>query len=445
MWLGWANQITWRGRGRVWQESGLAGAASSGCGGALREAVRRRGLVYQRVHEVTHPGQLVSDGEHLLGQVTDQGAHLVGRGLTDIGLGQVGNVVDGWGDDAASALDPELQLGQTDDPTQLIHGSPADIRKTASSLHQFSGAFGETASGLAGIDTTHWTGSAAEAFQAKYAPQPPKWRDASTASGNAGGALESYAGTVEWAQGQAREAISLYAQGQKASQAAVTAYNTQVNAYNAAARTYDAKLSAGQNPGPRPTEPGAFSDPGASMREHAQQILSAARAERDRAGSAAASTVSNATDLALASPGLWSQVGDTFTDGVQFTTLAQTSFASGIITGVADIGKFARTLNPEDPWNMTHPAEYLAGLSGTAAGLVHDAVHPQDLVGQMVGGGWGSDPFAAAGKLVPQVALAVATDGAAQEPMPPPTPAWTQGLARPAAGDAGGRAERYCG
>ena len=78
---------------------------------------------------------------------------------------------------------------------------------------------------------------------------------------------------------------------------------------------------------------------------------------------------------------------------------------------MADIGKFARTVNPEDPWNMTHPAEYLAGLSGTAAGLVHDAVHPQDLVGQMVGGGWGSDPFEAAGKLVPQVALAVATDG----------------------------------
>ena len=85
-------------------------------------------------------------------------------------------------------------------------------------------------------------------------------------------------------------------EGQKATQAAVTAYNGQVNAYNAAAREYDAKLSAGQNPGPRPTEPGAFSDPGASMREHAQQILSAARAERDRAGSAAASTVGKATD-----------------------------------------------------------------------------------------------------------------------------------------------------
>jgi hypothetical protein len=64
-------------------------------------------------------------------------------------------VVDGWGDDAANALDPELQLGQTSDPAHLIHGSPADIRKTAGQLHTFSGAFGQTASGLAGIDTTH--------------------------------------------------------------------------------------------------------------------------------------------------------------------------------------------------------------------------------------------------------------------------------------------------
>jgi RHS repeat-associated protein len=363
------------------------------------------------VHDVTHPGQLISDGEHWLGQVTDQGAHLVGRGLTDIGLGQAGNVVDGWGDDAASALDPELQLGQTDDPTQLIHGDPAAIRSTASSLHEFSGAFGQTASGLSDIDTSHWTGAAADAFRAKYSPEPGKWQDASTASSDAGGALQSYAGTVQWAQGQAREAIALYAQGQQATQVAMTAYHDNVSAYNAAAQQYDARLSAGQDPGPRPVEPGAFSDPGATLRERAQQILAAARAERDRAGSAAASVVSRAAGTAPASPGLWSQVGDTLTDVSQGTQLAKASFTSGVLTGVADIGKVARDVNPLDPWNQAHPAEYLAGLSGIGAGLVHDAMHPADLEGQVLGGGWGSDPAEAAGKLVPQLALAVATGG----------------------------------
>jgi hypothetical protein len=54
------------------------------------------------------------------------------------------------------------------------------------------------------MDTSTWTGAAADAFRAKYALQPGKRRDASTASGDASEALGSYAGAVEWAQGQAR-------------------------------------------------------------------------------------------------------------------------------------------------------------------------------------------------------------------------------------------------
>jgi hypothetical protein len=362
-------------------------------------------------HDVTDPSQLISDGEHWLGQATDLGAHVVSRGLTDVGLGQLGNTVDGWGDDAATSLDPEMQLGQTDDPTQLIHGDPGAIRSTASSLNAFSGAFGETASGLAGIDISHWTGTAADAFRAKYEPEPPKWQAASSASGNAGNALESFADTVEWAQGQAKEAIAVYADGQKATLSAQATYNDQVNAYNAAARAYDARLSAGQNPGTRPVQPGAFSDPGASMRQHAQVILENARAARDSAGNQAASDVNEATSLAPKSPGLWSQLSDTLSDGSQQVRLARRSFTAGFINGVANIGKFARDLNPEDPWNMEHPAEYLAGLSGIGAGLVHDVVHPDDLVGQMLGSGWGSDPAEALGNLAPQVLLALATDG----------------------------------
>jgi RHS repeat-associated protein len=361
-------------------------------------------------HAVTDPGQLVSDGKHLLGQVADQGAHLAGRGLTDVGLGQLGNTVDGWGDAAASALDPELQLGQTDDPAQLIHGSPGEIRSAADQLRHFSGAFGQTASGLNGIDTSHWTGAAADAFREKYAPEPGKWQTAADASGHSGDALASYAGTVEWAQGQAREAIALYSQGQKATQAAVTAYNDQVSAYNTAAELYNSRLAAG-NPGTRPVAPGAFSDPGADQRVQAQAILTEARHERDRAGTQAASVVSRATDQAPSTPGFWSQVGDSATDWAQAQSLGDASFGAGVISGVADMGKFVRDVNPADEWNMRHPDEFLAGLSSVGAGLVHDAVHPQDLAGQMVGGGWGSDPFEAAGKLVPQVALALATDG----------------------------------
>jgi hypothetical protein len=145
------------------------------------------------LHAVTHPGDLVSDAEHGLGTLVDDGAHLVGSGLSDVGLAGAGQWVDRVGDDIANDLGaqvPEEQLGQTTDPAELIHGDPAALEQAASRLRTFSGAFGETADGLEGIDTGHWTGAAADAFRARYAPQPGKWRNASTASGRAAGALE---------------------------------------------------------------------------------------------------------------------------------------------------------------------------------------------------------------------------------------------------------------
>ncbi len=99
-------------------------------------------------------------------------------------------------------------------------------------------------------------------------------------------------------------------------------------------------------------------------------------------------------------------------DASQAGQLAELHFAGGVVGGTADLVKFARSLNPDDPYNMTHLAEYGLGLSATAAGLGHDVTHPADLAQSLVGSGWGSDPFQAAGKLLPNVVLAAGTDGA---------------------------------
>jgi RHS repeat-associated protein len=367
------------------------------------------------VQAVTHPGRLVSGAEHGLGGLIDDGAHALGSGLKDIGLGGAGQWVDRAGDDVANVLGaqvPEEQLGQTTDPAELIHGDPAALRSAAGKLRAFSAAFSETASGLGGLEPDSWTGAAADAFRAKYAPQPGRWRDAATGCGDGADALESYAGTVAWAQGQARDAIEVYEQGQRATAAAVTAYDGQVAAYNQAAQAYDGALAAGRSAGPRPVEPGQFSDPGGALRERAQQILAAARAERDRAGAAAAAKVRAATDLAPAEPSFGQRLLDDVVDLGQADELAGVSFGSGILTGASDIVKTARAVDPLDPWNVTHLAEYGAGMSAMAAGLVHDEMHPLDALQGLVGTGWGSDPAQAAGKLVPSLLLAAATDGA---------------------------------
>jgi len=51
---------------------------------------------------------------------------------------------------------PELQLGQTTDPAQLVHGDPAAIRLSASRLKQFSSAFDETATGSESPQGAFW-------------------------------------------------------------------------------------------------------------------------------------------------------------------------------------------------------------------------------------------------------------------------------------------------
>src|ERR1700759_2602590 len=360
-------------------------------------------------------GELWDDGKRALGDGLNDGAHLIGDGLSAVGLQGAAQTVDTLGDKAGFDLGanvPELQLGETTDPAQLVHGDPTAIRSSAAKLHPFSGAFGETAGGLRGLDTGHWTGAAADAFRAKFAPHPAKWQDASSATGTAAGALESYAGAVESAQGQAGQAITLYEQGQQASASAQAAYNAQVAAYNSAAQAYNTKLANGQDPGTAPTEPAAFSAPGQAMRNQPAKILGDARSARDAAAAAAASAIRPATGLAPAEPSFWSQVGDDFADGMQVANLADISFSGGIVNGAADIVKFARTLNPLDPWNAEHPAEYVAGLSSTVAGLAEAGNNPGQLVQGLVGSGWDSDPFQAAGRLVPNLALAVGTDGA---------------------------------
>jgi RHS repeat-associated protein len=360
-------------------------------------------------------GGMWDDAKQDLGDVVSGGAHVIGDGLNLVGLHGAAEAVDAEGTKLGYDLGadvPELQLGQTTDPQELVHGDPSAIRSTASRLETFGSAFGETADGLRDIDTGHWEGSAADAFRAKFATQPAKWSGASQAMSKATGALESYAGAVESAQARARQAIELWERGQQATAAATAAYNQQVTAYNSAAQAYNARLAAGRDPGTRPSQPGPFSDPGQALREEAQQVLDSARVARDGAAASAAAAISAATTLAPAEPSFWSQAGDDLSDMFQAGNLASVSFYSGVLEGAADIVKFARSVNPDDPWNLEHPAEYAAGMSGTLAGLADAELNPVDLVKGVFGTGWSSDPAQALGKLVPNVALAFATDGA---------------------------------
>jgi hypothetical protein len=364
-------------------------------------------------------GEVWDAGKKATGEVIDSAAHVVGSGLDAVGLDGAAHAVDQWGDRTADSLGAdiaELELGQSEDPKQLIHGDAAAIRQSVGHLRKFHAAFDSTGSGLSRLDSEHWQGKAAEAFRAKFAPHPKQWLTASAACEKAAGALETYAHTVEWAQGRAKECIDRYRKASDAYDSAKNAYNKQVDTYNAQVKSYNQAVSAGRDAGTAPVKPGQFQgDSHLTQMNLAEMYLHQARVQRDSAAKTAGEALRAATATAPAEPGFATRLLDDASDLATGAQVGADHFTGGLVKGGADLLKFARGLNPEDPYNLTHPAMYLDHINTTVAGMLHASNHPTELVSALAGSGWGSDPAEAFGKLVTNLAAGVLTDGGSVE------------------------------
>nr|WSX77836.1 DUF6531 domain-containing protein [Streptomyces sp. NBC_00899] len=348
------------------------------------------------------------------GEVIDHGAHIVGDGLEHVGLDDAADWVEDKGDHIADHLGAhvaEQQLGQTDEPGELLHGDPDKIRAAVLHLAKFALAFDAGHTGLSHLDPGDWDGFGADAFRTMFKAQPPKWAHAATACAEAGLALENYAETVDWAKGQAKEAVRLWKQGVAARKAAADAYNTAVDQYHDDVKAYNDKVDDGKDPGTKPAKPADFTDPGAKDKQAAKDTLNAARKQRDSAAATAEAKVRKATELAPKKPDFTDRMQNDFGDVGKALPIAGEHFAGGLVRSLTDLNKFARGLNPMDPYNLTHPAQYLTHLNATAAGLVDMTQHPERLPGIILGTGWGSDGSEASGRLVGNILLAIATDG----------------------------------
>lgn len=192
------------------------------------------------------------------------------------------------------------ELGQTQDPKALVPGDAAALHQTAENLTTYGDGLHNAGQGLNRIDTTSgWSGPAADAFRAVFHGEPAKWLDAGDAFHTAAGALQSYAGTLTWAQSQAADAIRLWNQGQAATDAAVAAHAQAVK---------DAQTQAMAS-GSLPVPMLPFADPGAGKRSAAEEMLHRARGQLDTAGKTAAEAVGQARDKAPQKPGFWDKVG----------------------------------------------------------------------------------------------------------------------------------------
>lgn len=106
------------------------------------------------------------------------------------------------------------ELGQTRDPIALVPGNPSAVRQSAVTMTHSATALSATGGGLKKIDVGGWVGQAADRFREVFDAEPGRWVTAGDAFTDASEALVGYAHTLEWAQGQATEAITLWEHGQ---------------------------------------------------------------------------------------------------------------------------------------------------------------------------------------------------------------------------------------
>ncbi|MFF3781132.1 putative T7SS-secreted protein [Streptomyces sp. NPDC001933] len=339
-------------------------------------------------------GHLLDKGKELAGEAIDTGTDMLGAGLDKVGAHGWADGVEDWGDETASSLGAEVgekQLGQSEEADELIHGRPEKIAATVKNLRDFQRAFDLVGGGMKKLDSGHWKGEVADTFRRYFETLPTDWLRAADAFEDAARALETYARTVTGAQGKAREAIALHKEGKQDYETAAAEFQQKAAAYNAVRNT--------DHPLPHP---GKFSDPGLAKRQLAQEILQLARQTRNEAAETAKGAVTAAMAHAPKEPTGLDRLKREAYDHALGQGIELAHFSGGIIKGGAGLVNFTRSVNPMDPYNLTHPADYYKGVHTTLAGLVSTAANPD----RALKTAWESakgDPSEFIGRLVPEM------------------------------------------
>ncbi|MEU4656171.1 putative T7SS-secreted protein [Streptomyces sp. NPDC023723] len=105
------------------------------------------------------------------------------------------------------------RLGETRDPRELIPGNPSKLGGDADRLDGHAQTLEGIGDQLGSVRVPGWQGQASDAFWEDFSGQKQKWYRGADALSAAARALRDYAGVLEWAQGQAEQAVLLYEAG----------------------------------------------------------------------------------------------------------------------------------------------------------------------------------------------------------------------------------------
>ncbi|WP_328608798.1 hypothetical protein OG943_06665 [Amycolatopsis sp. NBC_00345] len=260
------------------------------------------------------------------------------------------------------------ELGQTSDPKALIPGDSAAVFENVRVLKGRANTVTSVGDALKRIDTGSWTGPASDKFQEDHQTEVPRWLEGSDSFRNAAQALEDFANTLAWAQGQASEAIAKWQQGDTATAQAKVAHDRAVTDAETKTRANQ------QNGDPTVVQSPAFTDPGEAQRQEAREILGRARQQLQDVGNGCAGTLR--LEASLAPQDSQKQSDGNFFGGIWDTI---SGAGEGLWTLVSDPAETVVAM----AHNITHPVETFKNIVAWDD-WAHG--HGDRALGKMVGG-----------------------------------------------------------
>ncbi|EOM75829.1 RHS repeat protein [Rhodococcus rhodnii] len=335
----------------------------------------------------------VEAGIEMGGQLADSGLDAVAGLARGMGADGLADTLTDIGDSIASATGgavDELELGQTEDPRELVRGDVGAIDEAASTLTEMGSSIDSTGSALRAVDAAGWSGDAAESFDAVFDQQPKLWQEAAEAMAATAGSLTEWAYAVEAAQARAADAIARWKQAEEHEREVKNADNALSGEQRAAT---------------------TLTDSWTPVYRDAVEILRAARTERDNAAGRIAGALAAQAQAAPEEPPFTQRMAANLSDAHDVLEHGEVAFTKGLTTGLTSIVQFVRQINPLDTYNVTHPAAYMEGMSDLSTGLVVAAADPGAVVDAFVEDAK-ANPFEFAGSLTGDALLTAATGGA---------------------------------
>ena len=294
-------------------------------------------------------------------------------------------------------------------PDFTIEGNPANIRSRAVVMEQKGTLFFDTGEALSKIDTSGWTGRAADTFRDAHDLEPDRWFKAGNGFTKASAAMTTYAGALESAQAAAEAARAEHDRGDRETEQAQREYGSYMDRM----RSYWAQGGTDQ------AEP--FVDRGEPVRREALRALDTAKADLDAAAHTCAGEVRAGCADAPEEPG-WLESGLRFVGGILegageavWDLLTMVPFSP--VNMVIDSYKLATgELTPEElATKYELSAETAVEMAqGIYTGITTDPIGFGKNLGKSLldWDTWADDPARAIGHLVPDAIAAAATAGA---------------------------------